>query len=75
MTFTQQLLLMTLVYTGAGTIIYGLFGIFYWIKNRLEEKREFDEEQIELIVQKAKFQTLKELEKRNKTCKYNEEKD
>lgn len=62
MTFTQ-LFFIALVYTGAGTIIYGLFSFFYWLKETISEKKLYDEEQIELIVQKAKLETLKELRK------------
>ena len=60
MTFTQ-FFLMALMYIGAGTIILLFFNLIFWIKEKLTEKRLYDEEQIDLIVQRAKLQTIKEL--------------
>ena len=56
-----QILFMILTYIGAGTIVYFTIMFFIWIKETISEKRLYDEEQIELIVQKAKLETLKEL--------------
>lgn len=65
MTFTQ-ILFIGLAYTGAGTVIYGFFSFILWIKGLAQERKLYDEEQIELIVQKAKLQIIKELEENKK---------
>lgn len=61
MTITQ-IIFLALVYTGVGTILIGIINLFYWIKEKIQQKKELDEEDIDLITQRVKIEVMKALQ-------------
>ena len=61
MTITQ-IIFLALVYTGVGTILIGIVNLFYWIKEKIQQNKELDEEDIDLITQRVKIEVMKALQ-------------
>ena len=61
MTITQ-IIFLALVYTGVGTILIGIVNLIFWIKEKIQQSKEIDEEDIDLITQRVKIEVMKALQ-------------
>lgn len=64
LTANQLLLFQILVYIGATAVVGFILYSIAWLIEKLTERKLYDEQQIELIVQKAKIDTIKEIQDR-----------